>query len=61
MTARASRYAAGLALTASLAGRITMDYTAFNVPVAIKAPAKSQVADGGKLKPGGGEGTNLPG
>lgn len=41
----------------------TMDYTAFNVPVAIKAPPKSQVADGSKLTPksGGGDGTNVPG
>lgn len=39
----------------------TMDYTAFNVPVAIKAPPKSQVADGSKLKPSSGGGGNVPG
>jgi hypothetical protein len=41
----------------------TMNYTAFNVPVSIKGPPKSQVADGTKLKAagGGGDGTNVPG
>jgi hypothetical protein len=38
----------------------TMDYTAFNVPVAIQAPPKGQVTDGSKLKPGG-DGTNVHG
>lgn len=35
----------------------TMDYTAYNVPVSIQAPPKSQVADGSNLKPG----ANAPG
>lgn len=35
-----------------------MNYVDFNKPVSIKAPAKSQVADGLKLKDGG---SNLPG
>jgi hypothetical protein len=41
----------------------TMDYTAFNVPVAIKAPPKSEVADGSKLTPpgSGGDSGNVPG
>lgn len=39
----------------------TMDYTAFNVPVAVKAPPKSQVADGSKLTPRSSGGGNVPG
>lgn len=44
---------------AKLAMKMTMTYTAFNVPVAIKAPPKSQVADGSGLLSGGG--ANVPG
>jgi hypothetical protein len=39
--------------------KTAMNYVAFNVPVSIKAPPKSQVADGAKLK--GDDGTNVPG
>lgn len=35
---------------AKLQFKTTMDYTGFNTPVSIKAPAQSQVADGMKLK-----------
>jgi hypothetical protein len=38
--------------------KTTMTYTAFNVPLSITAPPKSQVADGSDLLGGGG--ANLP-
>jgi hypothetical protein len=41
--------------------KTAMNYVAFNVPVSIKAPPQSQVADGTKLKGAGGDGTNVPG
>jgi hypothetical protein len=39
--------------------KMGMSYTAFNMPVSITAPPKSQVADGSGLPGGGGE--NIPG
>lgn len=38
---------------------MTMNYLGYNVPVTVKAPPKSQVADGAKLKGAGGN--NVPG
>jgi hypothetical protein len=43
---------------AKLAMKMTMTYSAFNVPVTIKTPPKSQVADGSGLLGGG---ANVPG
>jgi hypothetical protein len=44
---------------AKLDMKMTMNYTAFNVPVSVSAPPKSQVADGSGLLGGGGN--NIPG
>lgn len=40
---------------AKLDMKMTMNYTAFNVPVSVTAPPESQVADGAALLGGGGE------
>jgi hypothetical protein len=43
---------------AKVSTKMTMNYTAFNVPVSVTAPPKSQVADGSGLLGGGGQ--NMP-
>ncbi|WP_285582745.1 hypothetical protein [Actinoallomurus iriomotensis] len=44
---------------AKAAMKVTIDYTAFNVPVSVTVPPKSQVTDGADMLGGGGQ--NTPG